>query len=450
MARALKHYSDYVTGLAALVGVPFSTISGQPNRVSTEIGNAFNTLFDSAMSKIWGTAPWIDISPYGEARFLGNRLTYPNDITQTSVWTATAITATANSVQNPADGTTTASKMMETAATSAHKVVQAVTTFFPSTGYAISVYARPNGRSYIQIGVSDGVTTYTSFFDITTGATGTNSNFTSTSIAQQPNGFWLCRATFTANAAATTSGTYTVSISTDGSTTSYAGDTTKGIYIWGNLVQQTTNVPVNDANLAWDQTGENAIDVMFNAWASNPGAMNNPWPLTYEFNAQGIQFINATPYPASYTINGIVQSSQYGLAPSNPIWIHYRKAMPSWTGLTYDSTATYAVGGQVYFNNSSNNGDYYKCIVATTAGQSPDTTPTSWQVIPLYESLFQFVLYNAYAQWLMTDGQEDKAESMLAIAESKLADAADKQERQMGFVMVTKMQTHLSAATRWF
>jgi hypothetical protein len=118
---------------------------------------------------MWSLGPWLEISPYGEARFLGNRLTYPNNLAATSAWTATAITATANSVANPADGFITASKIMETAANSAHKVQQTVTTFFPSTNYTISFYARPNGRSYQYLSVSDGVTTYTAFFNTTTG-----------------------------------------------------------------------------------------------------------------------------------------------------------------------------------------------------------------------------------------------------------------------------------------
>jgi hypothetical protein len=54
-------------------------------------------------------------------------------------------------------------------------------------------------------------------------------------------GFFLCTITYTTGAACT-SQTYSVNVSTDGSTISYAGDITKGVYLWGNLMVQQTNV----------------------------------------------------------------------------------------------------------------------------------------------------------------------------------------------------------------
>lgn len=441
MGRAVSHYSDFLTSWAALIGAPTS-------RITTEVAGTANALFNTAMQEIWGRGPWLEITPYGEARFAGDRLTYPNDLSQSSVWTTTAVTATANSVANPADGFTTASKLLETSATSAHKVVQAVTTFFPSTGYTVSFYGRPNGRSYVQLAVSDGVTTYSAFFNLLTGTVGTTANFTTTSIGQQPNGFWLCQATFTANAAATSSGSYTISLSTDGSTLSYAGDTAKGVYLWGNLVQQTTNVPLNDSVIPWDQTGENAIDVLYNAWATNPSASNAPVQLTYELTTNGIQLINATPYQYTYYLNGVAQSSVYGVCPATPVFLYYRKVTPSWTGSTYSATATYSVNDQIYFTDSSGNGDYYKCIVATTAGQSPSTTATSWSVISIPGTFFQYALYQSYADWLISDGQMEKAGQAYGIAQAKMDDAFDSLERQMQQVMPLKMQTHVSTQQR--
>jgi hypothetical protein len=144
----------------------------------------------------------------------------------------------------------------------------------------------------------------------------------------------------------------------------------------------------------------------------------------------------------------VAQSSVYGVVPSNPVFIFYRKSIPVWTGSVYDATDTYAVGEQIYFTSAAGYGDYYKCIVATTAGQSPTTTATSWEVIPLYSVFYQYAIYQAYADWLITDGQMDKAGSAYGIAQSKMDDAFDTQERQMGQVMLTKMQTHVSTQRR--
>ena len=53
----------------------------------------------------------------------------------------------------------------------------------------------------------------------------------------------------------------------------------------------------------------------------------------------------------------------------------------------------------------------------------------------------------ALADWLLSDGQQDKATGMLGLAENKLADAVENQERQMGDVLPTKFQTHVTSRT---
>lgn len=437
-----RHFSDYLTSLASLVGIPAT-------RITAELAGVFSTLFNTAMQTMWSMGPWLAVCPRGEARFAGNRLTYCNNLGATSVWTATAVTVTANSVQNPADGRTTASKMMETTANSAHKVVQAVTTFYPGTDYRISFYGRPNGRDYVQLAVSDGVTTYTAFYNLTTGVVGTAANFLTTTIGQQPNGFWLCQATFTANAAATTSGTYTMALSSDGATLSYIGVATKGAYLWGNLVQQVSNTPLNDSLIDWAQAGENEIETVFDVTANSPFATNNPTRLTYQPVPEGIQLINASPVAYNYYINGIAQQSIFGAVPSNPVFLYYRKACPSFTGDTFDATATYAVDEQMYFTNSLGTGDYYKCLVATTAAQSPDTTPASWSVLTVYDTFFQYAIYRAYADWLLSDGQNDKSAQAEAMAQGYMDSEFDLRERQMGDVLPMKTQTHVTAQQRW-
>lgn len=438
MARQLAHFSDFLTGWASLVGIP-------SDRITTEIAAVANVGFNTAIQKMQIAAPWMEVSPYGEARFLGNRLTYPNNLAKTAYWTATAATATANNIPNPADGTTTATKLMETAANSAHKVVQTVTNFFPSTSYSVSFYARPNGRSYQYLSVTDGVTTYTAFFNTTTGTVGTVANFSTTAIAQQPNGFWLCQATFTANAAATTAGSYTLQLSSDGATLSYAGDTAKGAFFWGALVQQTSNTPVQDLVLPWDQTGEAVIDAVFNIWPCSPFANNYPSQFGYNLTPQGIQIINGTPYQYVVYQNGVAQNNLYGAPPNNPIYVYYRKTCPSFTGDVYSASATYAVDQQVYFTNSLSQGDYYKCLVATTAGQSPDTTAASWELIPLYRTFLQFTIYQAYGDWLISDGQLEKASGAYAIAETKMGDQFDLCERQMNVMSPMVVTNHLTS-----
>jgi hypothetical protein len=290
--------------------------------------------------------------------------------------------------------------------------------------------------------VYDGASTYSAFFNVSTGIVGTTSGVTTATCTQQPNGYYLCQITFTSSASATTSGTYTVALSTDGSTLSYAGDITKGVYLWGALVQQTSLVPMNDLVVPWEQTGEETIEAVFDVYQSSPMGAMYPKGQGYELTPDGIQIINGT---WTNYVNGVVQSSLYGLLVVNPVFVYYRKYVPEYSGSTYSATATYTVGQQVYFTDSSGNGDFYKCIVATTAGQSPSTTAASWQLLPLYNVFFQYCVYRTFADWLVSDGQQDKAAAMQATADQKLADAIEVQERQMGDVLRTKFQTHLTS-----
>ena len=85
-----------------------------------------NTLFNANVRQIWGAGNWPDLSIWGEARFAGDLLTYPNDVAQTSYWTATNVTATANSIANPADNQVTASKLMETVTSGQHNEIRSL------------------------------------------------------------------------------------------------------------------------------------------------------------------------------------------------------------------------------------------------------------------------------------------------------------------------------------
>tara|TARA_R110000868_G_scaffold366441_1_gene629346 strand:- start:4135 stop:5376 length:1242 start_codon:yes stop_codon:yes gene_type:complete len=400
--------------------------------------------FNTAMRDIWQSNSWIDVSPYGEARFAGNLLSYPNDLTKSAYWTATAVTPTANALANPADGRTTASKLLETSATSAHKVSQTYT-FLPSVNYQFSGYARALGRNYLYLSVYDGVTTYTAYFNISTGVIGTTANCNQTpTIVQQNNGFWLCTIYFTSDAAAG-AGTANVQISSDGSTLSYAGDATKGIYSWGNLLLQTSYASPTSLTIPWNQQGESDIDALFQIWKDSPANAGNPRRHGFELNQTGIQLVG--PIGVNY---GIIYSSvpTYYTPTQLPVFLWYRKQCPDYSAADYDATALYAIDDQILFEDSDGITNFWKCIVATSAGQSPDSMASSWELIEIPEVFFNYAVYAAYADWLRMDGQTDKAMSADALAQRKMDDESDKQERQQGWVAPMNVATHVTSQYR--
>jgi hypothetical protein len=158
-----------------------------------------------------------------------NLLTYTEQF-DNGAWTKTNATAANTTATTDPLGGTTADTLLETAANGAHFCVQSVTTVAAS--YAYAIYIKANGRTRIAIAGSsvlggnlgNGV-----FFDIGTGqyisgATGTPS------ITDAGNGWWLVKYTWTASAATGNLGVYLVDTGTN---TSYAGDPTKGVYLWG-------------------------------------------------------------------------------------------------------------------------------------------------------------------------------------------------------------------------
>jgi hypothetical protein len=171
-----------------------------------------------------------------------------------TTWTAVRSTITANTTTAP-DGTSTADSFIEdSTASNNHAITQTLTLTANST-YAVSVYAKQNGRGYITLSLrSSGASNYSSAtFNLSTGAVefssavGTGGAVVSTSIAEIPSGSGWYRCVLVAQAGTTISSpTLAIGLS-DGSAVgtsglpSYTGDGTSGIYIWGAQLAQADN-----------------------------------------------------------------------------------------------------------------------------------------------------------------------------------------------------------------
>lgn len=424
--------------MAALVGIP-------PTRITTELAAVWNVHFDTAIQRAWKLTNWTDLCPYGEARFVGNQNQYTNRLSNSTYWTAVGTTATypATGISNPADGRFNVSKLLEAATTAPHGTTQA-STFLPNTEYRVSAYFRPNGRNYALITVNDGTTVHSAYFNLASASVVSTTNATANA-GQQASGFVLCTVTFTASATAS-SGTSGYYISADGTTDTYAGNTSLGLYVWGALAVQTTNIGQDSQLLPYNQLGEYDIETVYQVYQSNPTASQYPQLQSYVEVPAGVQMISGLV--SQYYVNGIAQNQIFGAPPLNPCFIYYRRKSPSYTGDEFDAADTYTVDEQIYYVNTIGVGNFYKCLATTTAGQDPDDTPSKWELIEIPEVLFWNALYQSFADWLISDGQQDKAVGMYSVADSKLQDEFDKQERQNGRIMPWVVSTHLSYPAR--
>jgi hypothetical protein len=415
------------------------------SRLTTETAQSINDLFNANVRQIWGAGNWPDLTGWGEARFAGDLLTYPNDLSKTAYWTATNVTVTANSISNPADNRVTASKVLETSSPNEHTVSQVISAFGTTT-YQASVYARPAGRNWLYLVVNDGTTNFSCFYNVQTGVTGTQANILNANVTQCANGFFLCTMIYQTGANAT-SQTFLAGVSNNDNTYFYTGDPTKGLYLWGNLLVQQNNVSPQQFIIPWDQTGEAEIDVMFQAWVDSPAMITYPRQQGFIVTKDGFQMISSAG--GFMGTNGYVT---YNTNPANPIYIYYRRVPYNYSGSEYSASATYVAGQYIYYTKttgaSTGTSDYYKCLATTSAGESPETASSKWDIQPVPEMISQPLIWQTYGDWLIQDGQADKAAQAYGIVEMKKNEEWDRIQRQMPDSFQMTVSTHVTSQNR--
>jgi hypothetical protein len=145
------------------------------------------------------------------------------------------------------------------------------------------------------------------------------------------------------------------------------------------------------------------------------------------------------------TDDGTTQKLTFLSDPST-VWCEYRIKRPELNGDLFSTSVAYAVGSQCYFDSGSNTGSYtpvagkphygnfYTCLTATTAGQSPSTNPEKWSIITIPYLFAGYAARGAYADWLRSELQIEAAQVAEAESEKVLADTVDIVIRQQGQV----------------
>jgi len=436
-----KTYQNYLDTLGGLINWPSYT------GLATTQSTALQQYYSNNAHDAWIRNNWLYLCPQGEARFVGNQGFYPNDLSNTTYWTATNLTPTANSLANPADGKVSATKLLETVTNGAHNELQSLT-FIPGAAYQVTSYSRPIGGRYLYLSANDGVNTYSTFFDIVNGVVGTQSALltSASSMTQTANGFWVCSIFFKA-AATAGSGNYGPACSSDGATLSYVGDVTKGIYTWGNVASQTTYAAPTSLLIPYNQLGEDWIDAVFQVYQYSPVGAGFPVPQGYELMPDGVQVIGTN----AWVWNGWLWTFPSWYTAGWPLFLYYRKQCPDYSGAAFSTTTSYTVGTQVLYNDTSTGGigyDFWNCIVATSANDTPISAPTKWSEVQLPEFLFLWTVYKSCADYYRMDAQHEKAAQLDNQAQGYLDSQSDKQERQMGLQPPLRAQTHITASAR--
>lgn len=189
------------------------------------------------------TAPSDASSPILRARY--NLLEHSEDFSN-AYWNKTSapVTISTNATVAP-DGTTTADKVIATAANSAHRVfnvagLQAIN----NTNYTFSFYVKAAEQTWAYVDAFFGTNAFT-WFDLTNGTVGTNAAGNTASITSVGNGWYFCKVV--RNSAG--SGTSQLYIGIGGTpadnTVTFAGNGTDGIFIWGADLRTSADAALN-------------------------------------------------------------------------------------------------------------------------------------------------------------------------------------------------------------
>jgi hypothetical protein len=176
-----------------------------------------------------------------------NVQTYSEDFSN-AIYIKIGATVSTNSIASP-DGTTTADKLVEDTSTGLH-AVDILNPPVTLADYTVSVFVKAGERNKFQISevftVGGNVT-----FDLVAGTFTTTSPAKNGKIENYGNGWWKCSATWPNLTGANTQVLF--SILNNSGSSSYAGDGTSGLYLWGAQIElgsySTSYIPTTTASV---------------------------------------------------------------------------------------------------------------------------------------------------------------------------------------------------------
>lgn len=154
-----------------------------------------------------------------------NLLSYSEDFANTN-WALTGSSIRVNAMVAP-DGNVAFDRLIENSSASQHSITRSMGSL-SSQNYTFSVFLKPAGRTWAEIGWNDGSTDRSCYFDLTSGNTGTATGTAVPYVANIGGGIYRCGVTHSSNVA-----TIFIRSASANGTNSYTGNGVSGLYVWG-------------------------------------------------------------------------------------------------------------------------------------------------------------------------------------------------------------------------
>jgi hypothetical protein len=182
-------------------------------------------------------------------------------------------TCSTNAVTAP-DGSTAADKLVEFNGTVNQAFEQTITLAL-GTAYSISIYVKAAGRSQCRVAgrVSGNWSVFPSGrFDLSAGTVLSSTGDKAATISEVGNGWFRCTI-YGTSAVGTSAGLIVSPLLTGGTTSTYAGDGTSGIYIWGTQLEAgafpTSYIPTTTATVTRSADVASITGSNFSSWGSS-------------------------------------------------------------------------------------------------------------------------------------------------------------------------------------
>ena len=272
----------------------------------------------------------------------GTNLLLQSQTLDNASWTKNSATVAADAVTAP-DGTLTADKLAEAAASAQHYVLQSATI---TTVFTVSGYFKAAERSIVWI--YSGHVNAGKYFDLAAGTVGstigTGANITASSITSAGGGWYRCAISFSTGAGA--ANTQIGVASTDG-TLSYLGVAGSGIYVWGaqlepgsvaNAYQFTTSAALTNAPITY---GETLAGRLLAFSANDPRVTDKG--LLVEAAATNLLLQSVNPATSPW-VAGNITVAQSGVGPAGSPSFRLTPANTASAKFYYNSNSSGAAG----------------------------------------------------------------------------------------------------------
>jgi hypothetical protein len=163
----------------------------------------------------------------------------------------------------------------------------------------------------------------------------------------------------------------------------------------------------------YNQLGQLSFDNCMGVYLDNPQQTLYPRPVSWLPSIRGVEL---PEFAGPSTVYMVYRQSYPGLG--KVLYTDY-----TWTGTSADI-------GRIIYDPIT--GQSYKSLVVSPG--STFTNVTNWQLLQFPYVISEYVKTAAHCDWMVTDGQVDRAEIEYKRADLALANAFDKQESQQGLI----------------